>query len=809
MIDFRFAVRALRHRPLFAAAATAMIALGIAATTAIFSVANAVLFRPLPFPHPERVVHLYESDDPNARPDNRLVTRPGNYRDWKAQNQVFETMGAYAQRSVTLTGGPNGEALLLTAHRVIDGYFETYGVAPTPGRTFTQAEYEEAGGAPVVVLSRQLWQSAFAGDPQIVGRQVVLDNRPHRVIGIMPAGFLPSAFGNVDVWQPLYIAPAMRASRLDWLLLPVARLRPGVTLGQARVELDRIGRRVAFDYPIDGRRFTAATISAEEDLVGPHRPLFTLLLAAAALLLTIATVNVSSLLLSRSVDREREVTVLAALGASSWAVVRQAIAEALLLASAGGALGVAGAFLLVPIVVAMLPSASRIPRIETVSVDGWAAGAGLALALGVVVGSVPAWLSLRSLQARGLRPGARGAAGDRRARIAHAALVIGEVALSLVLLMAAGLVLRSFARARALDSGLRTSDVLTFQLRAPSARYPDDASRALLYRDIDARLSAMPGVTAVGLATQVPFDHGFNPWRFDKDGQTVADAMARHQQAHIQRVTPGYFATLGMRLRSGRLLTDADGQGTPRVMVINETMARRGWPDEDPIGRHATIDLTRTRVTATIVGVVADARLKGPLYEIVPEMFWPLAQDGGDGGVNAFVETSMPPTALAAAARRAMAEIDSTIPVVRQRTLSRVLDESLWGPRVASVLLGTFATLAVALAALGLYAVLAYSVGRRTREIGIRMALGDRPARVLGRIAGEGLLLTAAGIVLGLGIGAAGAPALRMLLIGEALWDPAVIAAATAVLLLTALASTLWPARRAAHVDPAIALRVD
>jgi predicted permease len=808
--DLRIAARVVRRRPAFALTAIVTIALGIAATTAIYSVANAVLFLPLPFPEPDRVVHLFESNDPAARPGNRLVTRPGNYRDWKAQNQVFETMGAYAFRTVTLSGGADAEASLMNAHRVIDGYFETLRVRPVIGRLFAPSDYEEPGGGPVAVLSDQTWRSAFAGDPKVVGRQVMIDNRPHAVIGVMPPGFLPTMFGNIDVWLPLSIAPTLRSSRVDWLLLPIARLKPNVTLQQARAELDRIASRVSYDFPVDGRHFTAATIAADEVLVGPHRPLFSLLLAAAALLLLIAGVNVTNLLLARSVDRERELTVQTALGAAPWQLIRQTIAEALVVSAAGAAIGVIGAFLLVPIVVSLLPSGSRIPRIETVGVDGWAASVGvvMALTLGFVVGLVPAWITMRSLKARGLRPGARSSAGERRSRIAHGALVVTEVALSLVLLLAAGLVLRSFARVRAMDPGLHTADVLTFQLRAPTARYPDDASRAPLYREIEVKLSALPGVSAVGLATQVPFDHSFNPWRFDKDGQTAEESRARRQTAHIQRVTPGYFSAVGMTLRAGRLLAAADTQATPRVMVINETMARRGWPDEDPVGRRVTVDLTRVKHSVTIVGVVADSLIKGPLSDIVPEMFWPLAQDG-DASVNAFVQTSMPPTALAASARQALGSIDSTIPLVRVRSLARVLDESMWRPRIATVLFGTFASLAVVLAALGLYGVLAYSVGRRTREIGIRMALGDRPSGILRRVATEGLAFVGIGIGAGLVVGAVAAPALRALLPRDTLWDPLVVGGAAALLTFVSLAATIAPARRAASVDPAVALRAE
>jgi predicted permease len=433
---------------------------------------------------------------------------------------------------------------------------------------------------------------------------------------------------------------------------------------------------------------------------------------------------------------------------------------------------------------------------------------GLALVLGVVVGAIPALVGIRALAGSGLRLSARGGTCDRRGRRAHAALVVTEVAVSLVLLLAAGLVIRSFARLRTLDSGLRTERVLTFQLRAPEARYRDDAARAPLYRDIESRLAGLPGVTAVGLGAQVPFDHGFNPWSFAKDGQTAADAMARQQRAHIQRVTPGYFAALELPLRSGRLLTAADAQGAPRVMVINETMARRGWPGEDPIGRRATVDLTRITIPLTIVGVVADARLKGPLYDVVPEMFWPMAQDGS-ASVHAFVRTSTPPRALVVDARRVIAGIDPAVPVVRPRELNGVLDEALWRPRVASVLFATFASLAVVLAALGLYGVLAYAVGRRTREIGIRMALGDRPGHVMRRVAGEGLALVGAGIGAGLAFGFAAAPALRLLLTRESLWDPAVIAGAASMMIAVALMSTIGPARRAASVDPAVALRAE
>jgi hypothetical protein len=327
--DLRIATRVVRRRPAFAITAVATIALGITATTAIYSVANAVLFRPLPFPEPDRVVHLFESDDPAARPGNRLVTRPGNYRDWKAQNQVFERMGAYATRTVTLSGGADADARLLVAHRVVDGYFETLGVPPVMGRLFTTPELEEVGGAPVAVLSDATWRSSFGGDPNVLGRQAILDNRPHTVIGVMPPGFLPTTFGNVEVWLPPYIAPAMRSSRVDWVYTPIARLKPGVTLVQARAELDRIASRVSHDFPIDGRSLTAATIAADEALVGPQRPLFYLLLSAASLLLLIAGVNVTNLLLARSVDRERELGVQTALGASPWQLIRQPIAEAL------------------------------------------------------------------------------------------------------------------------------------------------------------------------------------------------------------------------------------------------------------------------------------------------------------------------------------------------------------------------------------------------------------------------------------------------------------------------------------------------
>jgi predicted permease len=463
----------------------------------------------LPFADPDRVVHLYEASEPAAKAGNRLVVRPGSYYDWRAKAHSFSSMGAVAPRYAALAG--DGPARLLWTHRITEALFETLGVAPSTGRTFEHAEFEAPGGAPVVVLAHHLWLRVFGGASDIIGRTLMIDNRSHTVIGVVPPGFYPSMFGRVDAWLPLYIEPGKRASRVDWLLQPVARLRPGVTLEQARADLDAVARRVAAAFPIDGRPLTGATIPAEEVILGPQRPLFMILLAASALLLVIAGVNVTALFVVHGVDQTRELAVRTALGAPRWRLVRQSLLESMLLAGAGALLGILCAAAVTPAVLALLPETALVPRIEQVEVDGDAAvfAIGLATVLGAAIGFVPASITLRSLSFhRGLGRSGRSTTADRRGRRAQAALIVTQVAASIVLLLAAAVVLRSFVRLRKIDPGIRTSNVVTMQLRAPESRYSSEPSQWALFEAVESRLRALPGVVAVGLGAGAPVRTG-------------------------------------------------------------------------------------------------------------------------------------------------------------------------------------------------------------------------------------------------------------------------------------------------------------
>jgi putative ABC transport system permease protein len=802
--DLRIAARSLRKNPGFTSIVLVTLALGIGAGTSIFSVVNAVVLRPLPFRDPNRLTYVFEASTPTPDAGNVLAVRPANYFDWKQQNHVFESMTAYSSRRVALTAGSAAE--IVWSHQVVADFFETLGVYAAVGRTFIAEEYENESSRSAI-LSDGLWRRRFGGDPHVVGQEVVLDNTAYKVVGVMPPGFYPTAYSTPEVWMPLPLGSRLKHSRVDWLLTPIARLKSGVSLPQARADLDLIAHGLAGQYPATNRNFTAAIMPLPEFVLGRHNRLFVLLLASVGILLLITSVNVANLLLARSAERARELAIRGALGASRSRLVRQMLTESVFLAILSASLGVLLAYVSVNPIRALLPEASRIPRTGDIQVnsDVCLFALVLSVAMSIVFGVAPALRSARIGVDATLREAGRGATLGMRARRLADALVAAEVALSLTLLAGAGMIVRSLVNLERVDPGFRTDRLLTLQLRVPAGRYPKERAVVALLDTVERRLKELPGVRSVALTAQIPFQQIYNPWSFVKRGQT--EDAAPSQSAHIQRVSPDYFDTLGIPLVQGRSLRPDDVDIALPVAVINQTMAQRYWPGENPIGTTITVDLTKEKRAVTIVGVARDAKLKGVAAPAFPEIFWPLAQSPSPD-CYVILRTAMDdPLRIGSAVRAELSLIDRDMPVLAMRSMDQALTESLWQSRLSTSLLSLFALLALAIAAAGLYGVLSRAVTQRTQELGLRLAMGAGAAQILRMVLGQGLRLTLTGIALGLGLCVAFSRLLANQLFGVTSLDPLTMAAVCALLLIVATSACLLPALRAIRIHPMEALR--
>jgi putative ABC transport system permease protein len=788
--DLRYALRALRRSPGFTVAAVLTLALGIGANSAIFSLVHGVLLRGLPYPESARLMTVWGHYPATGRSS---VSLP-DWRDWRDGNRTFAELAARYGRTLNLAG--QGDPEQVASDMVSTNFFRTLGVAPALGRGFLEEE-GRTGAADVAVLSHRLWQRRFAGDPGVVGRAVSLNGRPYAVVGVAPAGF--RFMRDVDVWTPLPVDEPNAPRRAEFLTV-VGRLKPGVTQAQAKADMDLVAGRLARAYPETNAGWTALEVlPLKEYLVGDVRRALVLFSAAVALVLLIACANVANLLLARASGRAREIAVRLALGAGRGRLVRQLLTESALLALLGGA---AGLLLAVWAVEALQAAAGRlVPRLDEVRIDGVVVLFSLALsvATGLLFGLAPALrLSGGSLSAT-LRDGTRSAGSGRLARFRNG-LVLGEVALAVVLLVGAGLLLQSFARLTRVDLGFRPEGVLTYGVVLPSAAYGEDPQLLAVYERILERTRAVPGVRDAALASDLPMG-GASYLAFDIEGRTPVPEAQEDLQPFA--VTPGWFRTLGIPLRRGRLLEPRDAAGAPFVAVVNEELARRYFPGTDPIGRRISLDGTRW---LTIVGVVGDVAQEGVTAAPYPQLYQALAQFPRRT-VAAAIRAEGEPMALAGATRRALAAAAPGVPPRDVRTLEERAGDTIAMPRVSAVVLALFAAVALALAAIGLYGVLAYTVVQRHREIGIRLALGAAGGEVLRLILWQGMRPALAGIAVGL-LGALAATRLmRSLLYGVGATDPLTFAAVPLFLCTVALAAIWIPARRAAHVDPMIALR--
>jgi predicted permease len=794
--DLRSALRQLRRRPGVTLVAVIALAIGIGGATAIFSVLDATLLRPLPYPRPEALVRVWQTTPAG---DDFSASEP-DFLDLQARTRTFAAMAAMRAVHPSLTG--EGEPERLDGAAITHTLLPLLGVQPALGRAFTAAEDGAGAAAHVALLSHELWQRRFGGDPDVVGRVIMLDGRPYAVTGVLPAGF---AFApGVDVYLPL--GPSSGAERDDHWLDVVGRLRPGVTLTEARADLDRVARELAAEYPTTNEGRGVRVASFDDWLRGAqYRRAVWVLFGAVGCLLLLACANVANLLVAQGIGRQGELGIRAALGASRARVARQLFTESLVLALAGAALGLLLAAWAVDAVRA-LASPDTVPGLADVALDGrvvgFALGTGVLTAL--LFGLLPALRAARVDVSRTLTSGVRAgtSAGHRRLRDG---LAVAQIALAMVLLVGAGLMLTSFRRLQAVDTGLSAAGVLTVPLQLPGGAYPAERQRAFV-RELVARAEGLPRVRSAAVTITNPY----REWGFAND-VTPADRAASAPPTGLlvagwRSVTPGFFRTLQVPLLRGRLFDDANGPDAEPVVVISASLARRLWPGEDAVGKALFWGGT-TGTPKRVLGVVGDVRDRAPEAEPQPMLYLPYAQVEMPM-VTLLVRTELArPAALAGSLRGVVWSLDPNLPVPEVTPLASNQAALLAGTRLRALLLAAFAGVALLLAALGVYSVMAFAVARRTREIGVRLALGARPAEVAAAVLRRGLALTAAGIVVGLVGSLAAGRATASLLYETPPTDAGTIAAVALLLGVTALLATWLPSRRATRVDPVRALR--
>ena len=798
--DLGFSLRMFIKSPGFSLTAILMLAFGIGLTTAIFSVVNVVLLRPLPYQDADRLVTVWGYDRSKGF-DTDLVSYP-DFTDWKNQNHVFESMAGSTDAMYTMTGA--GEPAAIISYQFSPEYFDVLGVAAELGRTFLPDEIEP-GKNHVVVLSHHLWKERFGGDRSIAGRSVTLDGAPYTVVGVMPPSFqYPSS---TELWTPLSISPEYANDRGVRFLRVMARRKQGIALEQARTEMNTIAARLKNEYPNTNKDQDVNLIDLRTLTTGDIRPALLILLSAVGLVLLVACANVANLLLSRGVTRRKEMAIRAALGGSRLRMLRQLLTENIVLGLTGGALGVALAYRGAQALVGMFPttiSNLSIPQIEHIPIDGWVLSFALLASLitAVVFGLLPALEASRTSPNEFLKEGGRSETGGSQGRRLRSALVVSEIALSLILLAAAGLMIKSFRYLVSGDLGFRPDHMLSLRMLLPGYKYKTDSQRLAFGNEVVARLGALPGVESVGTVTFLPLS-GW--WGMRQVSNARAEApTAESPNAVWSSVTPDYFRAMEIPLLEGRYFTPQDDAGNAPVAILSAKLARQLWPKEDAIGKFVNVQgLNGPRQVAGVVGEIRNFGLAGDQR---PEIYVAFAQVPSSL-ICVAIRTAREPASLAAAAQHAVWSVDKEQAISFVESMEQLASESIAPQHASVILIAIFAGMALLLAAIGIYGVISYAAHQRTQEIGIRIALGAEPRAVLGLVMGEGVRL----IVLGLGIGLMGALTLTRflssILYGVRPGDPMTFVAVALVLAAVALLASFVPARRATRVDPMVALR--
>jgi putative ABC transport system permease protein len=805
--DLRYGMRSLRNSPGFATVSVLTLAIGIGANTAIFSFVNGVLLKPLPYADADRIVRVLEKPPGGGR--NGISTL--NYLDWQKDNTVFEYMAAQTGGSVTLTG--IGDPILLRGARVSPHYFDIFGIKATLGRTFAPDE-DQQGKDRVAVLSHALWTTQFGADPNVIGRSVKLDGFPYTVVGVLPAG---GAFDRAfsQIWRPLVFEPENMTRNFHWFG-SFAKLKQGVMLKQATTQMDGIGARIAQQFPDSNKGWGVNIEMFADTVVGSQlRQSLYVLLAAVGMVLLIGCANLANLTLARGAGREREVAIRASIGAGRWRLVRQFLTENVLLSVIGGVLGMVVGLALKKGLELAIPPFS-LPREADVSIDARVLFFTLALAVltGIVFGLAPALQATRPDLAGCMKEGGRGGSSGGRHKV-RSALVMTEVALAFVLLTGSGLLIRSFFRMQQVDTGFDSTNVLTAQLPIADKRYPDPDQLNSYLRELVGSVEALPGVRDVALTSALPMQGWGYGMPFLRADKPFVD-RANRRACFFKMVSPSYFQALGMRLTKGRALGDHDTKGAPPVAVINETMARLYFKDEDPIGKRILVQAIvpgktqlGNEIPWEIVGMVADEKVNNiDSRNDNPGMYVTNVQSPVYFQALV-VRAALDPSRLRQAMAKAIHDINKDQALTEVKTLDEIKTESMAGNKLQSTLLTVFAGIAVLLAAIGIYGVISYSVEQRTREIGIRAALGASHGDLLRLVLRSGMLM--AGI--GLAAGAAGAFGLTRLLsnllFGVGARDPMTMGGVAGILAAVALLACYIPARRATKVDPMVALRYE
>lgn len=805
--DLRYGIRMLLKAPSFSIVATIALALGIGANTAIFSVVNAVLLRPLPFPNADQLMMIWETDSKLGQVSG-TASYP-NFADWRDQNHVFERLSSYYNNDFIMTG--RGDSARLQGTVVTADLFPLLGVAPAIGRVFLPAEDKPNDRGPVVVLSQQLFQQRFNADPNVVGQSMVLNGRNYTIVGVMPSAFqFPIQNEPVELWTTMSVdmegKEPFTDSRGAHYLSVIGRLKPGVSKEQAQAELTSISARLEQQYPDKNLHRSSRIEPALEALVGDIRPALLILLGAVGCVLLIACANVANLSLARAMTRHKEMAIRAALGASRSRVVRQLLTESVLLSLAGGALGLVLAVWWSDLLIAL--GKEDIPRALQVGLDWRVLGFTLAVSIltGVVFGLVPALHSSKTELTETLKEGGRGSGeGARRNRV-RGLLVVGELAIAVVLLVGAGLLIQSLWRLRQVSPGFNPQNVLTFVIGLPEVKYPT-AKQAQFYKDLKTRMESIPGVTSASAVMPLPLSGDRYSISFETEGRPVA--KGDQPSADFFTIGLGYFKTMGIPQLAGRDFTEHDDRQAPGVIIVNQAFARKFFPNEDPIGKRIKPGISTDEgkpVMREIVGVVADVKNRSLSTEVRPGYFVPSAQVPFDR-MTIVVKSAGDPRSLITSLQREVTSMDKELPTFNIKTMDDYLAASVAAPRFNTTLLSIFAAVALILTIVGLYGVMSYTVAQRTNEVGIRMALGAQTRDVLRLIVSQGFKLVLLGLVIGLVGAFALTRLISSLLFGVTTKDPLTFAAVAVLLALVALLACYLPARRASRVDPMEALR--
>jgi putative ABC transport system permease protein len=807
--DLRYGLRQLRKNPQFTALALLIVALGVGANTAIFSVVSAVLLRPLPFPQSERLVQVWHVPPAASfHGMSRFAVSPANYLDWLNQSRGFEQMAIYGGSNFNLTNQSQPETVM--GAKVSSAFFSVLRVHPLLGRAFIPEE-DQSGRDHVVLISQAFWQSHCGSNPNIVGQKIILDEQGYTVVGVMPAKFFfpaPDTEWQPQVWTPLGWTAQDRATRGNHNYLVIGRLKPEITLQQAQAEMNTISRGLEQQYPADDKGWGAVVVPLRDQLVGEVRPALLVLLGAVAFVLLIACANLANLLLAKTLAKSREIAIRTALGASRIRVLRQVLSETILLALLGGTLGLLLAHIGIISIVSFM--SAKLPRAAEIGLDGGVLGFTFAMSIvtGVLAGLAPAWRLAKSNVNDQLKQGSGRTGSDQGGNRTRSALVVAEIALSLTLLISAGLMVRSLWRLRNVDPGFDPHNLLTLTLDLPPVKYAKLTQQLGFVNEVLRRVRGLPGVDSAGAIDALPLSGNGSTQPIAIEGRPLVE-MSEQPEVAVRTITPGYIHATRVAMLKGRDLTEADAADKPAAILVSESLAERFWPNEDPIGKHLTMSFF-PGTSREVVGVVGDVKQDGlNVAERIATLYVPFAQTPNHRGLSLVVRTGSDRVNLVSAVTDAVHQVDREEPVVDVMTMDEVLSGSVAQPRFNMLLLAAFAGLALFLAAVGIYGVLSYAVKRRLQEIGIRMALGAAREDVLRMILGQGLRLAFMGVCIGLVASLGVTRFITSQLFEVKASDPLTLTGVSLLLVTVALAACYLPARRATKVEPTVALRYE